>query len=185
MRLVPVCLLLAGCAANVTYAPRWPLAAPAARFVSLDVVDARPKDFGGADPRQVGIARGGAGTATPLLQPDAEDLVRLVRAATVDALHAAGLDERGTSNDRLRARIRAFWIDGYTGHAATVVLEYALLDPTGNPRWTQQVEGVEAGSAFSASAASGLLAAALARAASEASERFKDPAFQTHIQPAP
>ncbi len=176
-------LVLSGCAANITYAPRWPLAAPATRFVSLDVVNARPPDEGGDNPRQVGIARGGYGNPTPFEQEKPDDLTRLIREATVDALHGAGLEEQGTSNNRLRARILKFWMDGYVGYAAHVTIEYSLLDPTGNPLWTQKVEGHEAGSVFSYSAASGLLTAALAHAASQATAQFKEPAFQTLLPP--
>lgn len=176
-------LLLTGCAANITYTPRWPLTAAATRAVSLDVVNARPPDEGGDNARQVGIARGGYGNPTAFEQETPEDLTRLVREATVDALHGAGLEERGTSNHRLRARILTFWMDGYVGYAAHVVVEYALVDATGNPLWTQKAEGHEAGSVFSYSAASGLLTAALAHMASQATTQFKEPAFQTLIPP--
>jgi hypothetical protein len=50
-------------------------------------------------------------------------------------------------------------------------------------RYAAEVEGHEAGSVFSYSAASGLLTAALAHAASQATAQFKEPAFQTLLPP--
>ena len=180
MRLALAGLLVAsaGCSAQLKYVERWPLAAPAQRAVRLEVLDSRPADQGGDNPRQVGVARGGYGNPVPFENDDPHELTRLVTQATADALHGAGLDAAAQAPLTLRAKVLRFWIDGYVGYAAHAEVQYDLLDASGAPLWTQKCEGHEAGAVFSYGAASDLLSAALAHLASDANARFKEDAFQ-------
>src|SRR5688500_12549768 len=107
--LAGVSLLLAvGCAANVHYQPRWPLGAPATKFLTVEVVNGRAPDKGGDDITAVGILRGGYGNPMTFTQDNPGDLPRLVHMATVDALHGAGIDVRDGAPTKLVAKILQF-----------------------------------------------------------------------------
>jgi hypothetical protein len=175
-------LLLSGCAANLHYTPQWPLAAPAAKFARIEVVNARPPNKGGDDPRAVGIARGGYGNPVTFRQDDPKDLERLIREATRDALHGAGLDEQPEAGNRLVARVLHFWMDGYVGYAASIEIEYSLLDASGTAIWSEKMTGHEAGAVLSYGAASDLLSRALADLASNATAKFRESTFQRALQ---
>ncbi|MBL8957504.1 MAG: hypothetical protein JNK82_42415 [Myxococcaceae bacterium] len=169
---------LTGCAAQLKYVDRWPLKEAAARAVRIDVTDERPADQGGDNPKAVGIARGGYGNPTPFENDDPLQLTRLVRQATADALHGAGVDAADGATWVLRARVLKFWMDGYVGYAADAEVQYDLVSPAGGVVWSQRAKGHEAGAVFSFGAASDLLSAALAHLASDANAQFRRDEFK-------
>lgn len=174
-----VTFLPIGCAANVHYTPmRSKVDAPPAKFVQLEVVNARPPRQGGDDTRAVGIARGGYGNPMTFRQNDPGDLLRLVREASEDALKHSGVGARPGTGSRLIARILRFWMDGYVGYGADVEVEYVLTDATGKPAWSAHANGKAGGAVFSFGAASDLLSTALAEMASEATAQFRSAPFQ-------
>ncbi len=174
-------VFLTGCTAQLKYVDRWPLQQAAARSVRVDVTDERPADQGGENPRQVGIARGGYGNPVPFENDDPLQLTRLVKQATVDALHGAGVDAADAAPFVLRARMLRFWMDGYVGYSAEAEVQYDLVSAAGAVVWTQRAKGSEAGAVFSYGAASDLLSAALAHLASDANAQFRRDEFQKAI----
>lgn len=186
-RPLPVLLLafawvLTGCAAHLTYTPRYPLAGPPLKEVSLEVLNERPPHQGGDDVRAVGIARGGYGNPMRFREQSPDAVPRLVTEATVDALHAVGVGVHPGAPNRLRARLLTLWMDGYIGYGANVVIEYALLDAENRVLWTQRAQGAEGGAVFSFGAASELISQALANAAGSAVALFRDPAFHAALR---
>jgi hypothetical protein len=171
-------ILFTGCAADLQYTPRWTLTQEATKFTSIEVVNARPPNRGGDDPRAVGIARGGYGNPMTFRQDDPKDLERLITEATTDALHAAGLDAKADAKNKLVARVLTFWMDGYVGYSAQIEIEYAIIDETGTEKWSQKITGHEAGAVMSFGALSDLMSRALADLASNATQKFKENEFQ-------
>jgi len=176
----PILLLvfLSGCAAQLRYVEKWPLKQPAARTVRVDVSDERPPDQGGDNPRQVGIARGGYGNPVPFENDDPLQLTKIIKQATVDALHGAGVEAAEQAPFVLRARMRRFWMDGYVAYSAESEVHYELLGAAGTVVWSQTAKGNAAGAVFSYGAASDLLNEAVDHLASFANAQFRRDEFQ-------
>lgn len=181
--LLALSLLVVGCAAQVRYVPQSPAGvAEPAKFVRLEVVDARPAGQGGDDPRAVGIVRGGYGNPMTFRQPLPADVTRLVHEASADALRGASVSVRPDATTRVVARVLRFWMDGYVGYGAHVEVEYLIVDDGKLPRWGARARGDASGAIFTFGAASRLLSTALAQLASNAVPQFRSPTFQSVVR---
>jgi hypothetical protein len=180
--LVLLVVLGNGCAAGIQYVPSVATpVAPPSRFVRLTVVEARPPGKGGDDPRQVGIVRGGYGNPMAFRQPDPNDVVRLVREASEDALRRAGVGVRADAPTEVVARVTRFWMDGYVGYGAEVEVEF-LITQAGQLAFGTRAMGSASGVVLSFGRASGLLGEALAHMADQAALQFTTPPFQVALR---
>jgi hypothetical protein len=123
---------------NIQYVPS-SAPGPALRAkVFVQVVDQRPPDRGGLDPRRVGWVRGNYGIPKPMRV--AENTVsRNVWMATADALAQLGIGASAGPN-KLLATVLEFWEDGVGGSGSHVRVRYQLFDAAGRERWAATVE---------------------------------------------
>ena len=124
---------------DIQYVPSAPAPTPTFRAtVFVQVVDRRPPDRGGIDPRRVGWTRGNYNIPKRLRVAE-NTVARNVWMATVDALGQLGIGA-GAGPYQLLATVLEFWEDGIGGTGSHVAVRYQLLDPSGRERWSATVE---------------------------------------------
>jgi len=175
-------LLITGCSSmQIQYVPLTAPAPAAKANVRLQVVDARMPDHGGAHKKQVGQVRSSFGI--PSAVEDAKDDVapRTVGDATTDALHHAGIGVEDGGNKMLVSTLKSYWMDGYMGYKAEVVVHFELKDAAGKSLWTSDVSGGAGGTSVGHTATGmtkDMFERALDELAQRASEQFSTPEFQ-------
>lgn len=167
-----------GCSAQVNYIPQFSGARAPTRFVRVEVADERPPNEGGGDPSRIGTVRGGFGNPFDLRDKDPNAVINLVGDATSDALASCGVGVRPDAPERVVARILKLWEDGYMGYEASVVVDLAVVDASGAPRWTARVAGSAADVIAGYGGASELVAKALGVMARNAAMQCVTPEFQ-------
>jgi hypothetical protein len=175
-------LALVGCgsASQIRYAPGTPIAAAAKGNVGLRVADARPAANGGGTPNKVGQVRSGVGIPSDVEDRQQDVVPRTVTDATADALRKAGVGVQ-PGGKVLSASVKEYWMDGYMGYSANVVVDYMLTDAAGKSLWSAQVKGAAGGTSMFKSPASmteDLFGRALGELAENASKQFNSAAFQ-------
>src|SRR5262245_44075338 len=118
------------------HVPTGPPAPVLRTAVFLQVVDQRPPDRGGLDPRRVGWMQGRYGIPRHANVP-ANTVSRNVWSATADALAQLGLGAGGGPN-KLLATVLEFWNDPGAGNR--VAVRYQLIDAHGRERWAVTIE---------------------------------------------
>jgi hypothetical protein len=176
-------LLVGACSSNpqIKYSASNPASAVAKTTVGLKVNDLRAADKGGTEHARVGQVRSGFGIPSGLDDASPDVAPRTVTEATSDALRGAGIGVQAGGGKVLAASIKEFWMDGYMGYAASVVINYQLLDPSGKELWAAEVKGGAGGTPMFKSAKSlteDLFQQALGELATKAGEQFRSAAFQ-------
>jgi hypothetical protein len=172
-----------GCSSQVRYASL--LTAPTAppeRHVRLEVTEARPPAEGGGDPALVGTVRGGYGNPAGLRDDDSSAVVSVTTHALTDALASRGIGVRPDAPLAVSARVVRFWMDGYVGYSAGVVVDLALVDGGGGVRWSGRAAGNTDGVVFSYAAASKLLSRAASEMGRSAAAQLAGPAFEQALR---
>ena len=168
---------------SIGYTPVVRGAEDALTTVKLQAVDARRSDRGGADPSEIGRARGLLGNAFPLLDDGSGAVAAAARAATADALRLARVGVLERSPRVLVATVRKFWVDGYVGYKATVEMQCDLRDEDGKVLWTSLITG-EGGGVNCAGPQTFVRATfqrALAAYAEKAAMEFNSATFQKYL----
>lgn len=165
---------------QVTYTPSSAAAAPASGAdLAVKVVDARPEEHGGKEKKIVGQTRGSYGIPQSL-DDEAEDVApRTVSDMTKDAMRRAGVASKGNGKT-LQATIKEYWLDGMVGYKGTVVIEYAVLDASGQSLWSKTLTGSDGGQTMTKSRftmTQDIYQKALSNLSEEAVKEFQSPEF--------
>jgi hypothetical protein len=176
--------LLAGCSSSIAYKPIGGSAPEAAHTVTLNVLDERPADQGGADRRMVGQVRDSYGMAASLIDSNPDVVIDTVTQATSDALAQAGVGV-GTGEHTLVGTVQHFWVEGATVYEGTVTVSYALLDASGTAAWTKEISASSGGTPVFKSASAmtrDIFEAALKDLAKQAAAAFQSAELQQALQ---
>jgi hypothetical protein len=174
--------LSGGCSSlEIKYQPTTPAGMPTKANVTLKVADIRPLDKGRDTGTRVGSVRGGFGNSIAVEDKHADVAPHTIGDATSDALLRVGVGVNNAGQKTLVASIKEYWMDGYMGYKASIIVAYQLMDAAGKPMWSSEVTGVSGGTNMFKSGntlAKDLFSKALADLVNHASEQFNSPGFQ-------
>jgi hypothetical protein len=167
---------------QIQYVPLTTPAPPAKANVALQVVDKRAPDHGGENKKEVGQVRNPIGIPSGMDDAKEDVAPRTVGDATTDALLHAGVTVQSGGNKTLVSTLQSYWMDGFQGYKAEVVVHYELKDASGKSLWTSDVTGGAGGTTALGqspkSMTKDMFQRALDELATRASEQFSSSAFQ-------
>jgi hypothetical protein len=165
---------------TIVYVPASQPVTPTGIRVRLAVADARSGARGGGR-SQVGVVRGQFGDSRAVFDSNPNVVTVNVGDATTDALWRAGISVNPIAPKVLEAWVNEFWMDGFVGYGATVMVVYQLKDAWGRPIWHATLRGQ--GGDVRTRRGTGVLAteifqSALSELARNATAAFASPDFQ-------
>jgi hypothetical protein len=183
--MIGITVVCAGCSFNVAlkYDPVVRGAEDPVVTVDLKVIDDRTPDFGGTNKTEIGRVRGGYGNPFPVYESDSQQVAHLVRDATADALRLARVGVAPDAQRVLVATVKEFWIDGYIGYKASVIVQCVLQDRDGGKLWTASISGAGGGAPWwtATSFIAPTFQKALAEYAENAAGQFGSQEFQKNV----
>ncbi|MES1171936.1 MAG: hypothetical protein ABUL77_01755 [Bacteroidota bacterium] len=171
-----------GCSSlEIKYKPTTPAGAATRVSVGLRVNDVRPLEKGRETGRRVGQVRGAVGIPQGVDDKNPNVAPQTVGDATSDALRRSGVGVQNGGAKTLVVTIKEYWMDGYMGYAAKILVVYELMDASGRAVWTAEVKGGAGGNSMFKSPhtlALNLYTRALTELSTNAGQQFASPAFQ-------